>query len=99
MPCRLAFGLNRRQETPCITPGLHCPGSSLILLLLLLLCRFDYLPVSVVGGGMHHYVGHTALLPCSYVSPLHMKSLDGLVGGPWLVLSGGAELMGRDIDR
>jgi hypothetical protein len=48
---------------------------------------------------MHHYVGHTALLPCGYVSPLHMDSLDGLVSGQWLVLSGGAELMGRDIDR
>uniref|UniRef100_A0A383W7S7 Alpha/beta hydrolase fold-3 domain-containing protein n=1 Tax=Tetradesmus obliquus TaxID=3088 RepID=A0A383W7S7_TETOB len=61
--------------------------------------RFDYLPVSVVGGGMHHYVGSTALLACGYVSPLHAASLAGLAGGPWLVLAGGAELMARDIDR
>ncbi|WIA35307.1 hypothetical protein OEZ86_003762 [Tetradesmus obliquus] len=60
--------------------------------------RFDYLPVSVVGGGMHHYVGSTALLACGYVSPLHAASLAGLAGGPWLVLAGGAELMARDID-
>jgi hypothetical protein len=48
---------------------------------------------------MHHYVASEALLPCGYVSPLHAGSFEGLVGGPWLVLAGGAELMGRDIDR
>jgi hypothetical protein len=60
---------------------------------------FDYLPISVVSGGMHHYVGSDALLPCGYVSPLHAGSLSGLAGGPWLVLARGAELMVRNIDR
>eukprot|EP00775_Hariotina_reticulata_P008066 gene8066-8261_t len=62
--------------------------------------RYDYLPHRLVGGGMRLYVkGHSYLLSDPHVSPINIPSFQGLVKNKWLLLSGGAELLARDIDR
>lgn len=63
--------------------------------------RFDYLPHNSIAAGMARYLpagAPPALLALPYVSPVNLPSLQGLAWR-WLVLSGGAELLRRDIDR
>lgn len=48
---------------------------------------------------MAHYVTHPALLSVGFVSPMYLADLGCLVAGQWMVLAGGAELMGRDVER
>lgn len=61
--------------------------------------HYDYLPENIESGGMGSYAEHHEQLCGMYASPVHLPHVDGLCTGRWLVLSGGVELLHRDIER